>query len=296
MSGLGMSISAQVVRPSRETSFGSWVVAKSATPRCPARCAASNVRAGIGWPATVCMLCPAGSRSTAMAGCSLPSRPKRLRMCVLASEPGVPGVATECERFPLVEETVIAPATASRTQPRTMRRRCCRVRPVIFVMPGKLDADCAPVIGRENPLRLGRESHVLRAVGGDPYSCGGTGAASSRPMFVARWLGTVGTVRAPTRSADGRATPAHAGPEARPEVGFQDRVRRSRPGHWPRGGVTWRSHAREVARALREAPELDVALALAAFVSLLLDPSLSGHGGRVNAAAVVLAGVTALAL
>jgi signal transduction histidine kinase len=47
---------------------------------------------------------------------------------------------------------------------------------------------------------------------------------------------------------------------------------------------------------MREAPELDVALALAAFVGLLLDPGLSGHGGRVNAAAVVLAGATALAL
>jgi signal transduction histidine kinase len=53
---------------------------------------------------------------------------------------------------------------------------------------------------------------------------------------------------------------------------------------------------RELARAVREAPELDRALALAAFAALLLEPSLSGHGDRVDAAAVILAGVTSLPL
>jgi signal transduction histidine kinase len=60
--------------------------------------------------------------------------------------------------------------------------------------------------------------------------------------------------------------------------------------------ATWLSHSRAMVRALREAPALDVALALAAFAGLLLDPALDGHGGRVGAAAVVLAAATSLPL
>jgi signal transduction histidine kinase len=52
----------------------------------------------------------------------------------------------------------------------------------------------------------------------------------------------------------------------------------------------------EVARALREAPEVDVTWAVAAFVSLLADPGLGWDGGHLNAAAVVLAAATSLPL
>src|SRR6202035_3187708 len=59
---------------------------------------------------------------------------------------------------------------------------------------------------------------------------------------------------------------------------------------------TWLGRAHEVARALREAPEVDVTWALVAFVSLLADPGLGWEGGRLNAAAVVLAAATSLPL
>jgi signal transduction histidine kinase len=62
------------------------------------------------------------------------------------------------------------------------------------------------------------------------------------------------------------------------------------------GAATWPGRAREVARALREAPEVDVTWALAAFVSLLADPGLGWDGGHLSAAAVVLAGATSLPL
>jgi signal transduction histidine kinase len=51
-----------------------------------------------------------------------------------------------------------------------------------------------------------------------------------------------------------------------------------------------------VARAVREAPEIDVRWALVAFVSLLADPGLGWDGGHLSAAAVVLAGATSLPL
>jgi signal transduction histidine kinase len=62
------------------------------------------------------------------------------------------------------------------------------------------------------------------------------------------------------------------------------------------GAATWLRRAPEVARALREAPEVDVAWALAALVILLADPGLGWDGGHLNAAAVVLAGATSLPL
>jgi signal transduction histidine kinase len=51
-----------------------------------------------------------------------------------------------------------------------------------------------------------------------------------------------------------------------------------------------------VARALREAPEIDVRWALVAFVSLLADPGLGWDAGHLSAVAVVLAGATSLPL
>jgi signal transduction histidine kinase len=47
---------------------------------------------------------------------------------------------------------------------------------------------------------------------------------------------------------------------------------------------------------LREAPEVDVAWAIAAFVALLADPGLGWDGGHLGVAAVVLAAVTSLPL
>jgi signal transduction histidine kinase len=57
-----------------------------------------------------------------------------------------------------------------------------------------------------------------------------------------------------------------------------------------------RGRVLEVARALREAPEVDVTWAVAAFVSLLADPGLGWDGGRLNGAAVLLAAATSLPL
>jgi signal transduction histidine kinase len=62
------------------------------------------------------------------------------------------------------------------------------------------------------------------------------------------------------------------------------------------GVASWLGRAPTVARAFREAPEVDVTWALAAFVSLLADPGLGWDGGQLNAAAVVLAGATSLPL
>ena len=85
--------------------------------------APANVRTAIACPALVRMLWPDGSVSTAIAGCSLPSSPKRRKMCVFASEPAVPGAATACERPLVAEEAVKPPSSVSSTQPRTTRRR-----------------------------------------------------------------------------------------------------------------------------------------------------------------------------
>jgi signal transduction histidine kinase len=60
--------------------------------------------------------------------------------------------------------------------------------------------------------------------------------------------------------------------------------------------ATWLGRARDVAQALREAPEVDVTWALAAFVILLADPGLGWDDGHLNAPTVVLAGATALPL
>src|SRR5437879_12424263 len=60
--------------------------------------------------------------------------------------------------------------------------------------------------------------------------------------------------------------------------------------------ATWLGRAREVTQALREAPEVDVAWSLAAFVILLADPGLGWDEGHLNASTVVLAGATSLPL
>ncbi|HEV7585684.1 MAG TPA: sensor histidine kinase [Solirubrobacteraceae bacterium] len=65
---------------------------------------------------------------------------------------------------------------------------------------------------------------------------------------------------------------------------------------WPTSVAEWRGRAPEVARAFREAPEVDVTWALVAFVALVADPGLGWDGGHLNAVAVVLAGATALPL
>src|SRR5947209_6476760 len=60
--------------------------------------------------------------------------------------------------------------------------------------------------------------------------------------------------------------------------------------------ATWLGRAREVTQALREAPEVDVAWSLAAFVILLADPGLGWDEGHLNVSTVVLAGATSLPL
>jgi hypothetical protein len=78
-------------------------------------------------------------------------------MCSLASDPAVPGVATECERPFVVEEAVSAPAIASALQASTTRRRWASANRVSFPMPAKLDAAHAAVIGLQEAIRLLRE-------------------------------------------------------------------------------------------------------------------------------------------
>jgi signal transduction histidine kinase len=99
---------------------------------------------------------------------------------------------------------------------------------------------------------------------------------------------------APIAGADAGAAPgeAPATPQLRSENGANgSRHQRSL------GTVTsWLARAREVAGALREAPEVDVTWALVAFVSLLADPGLGWDSGHLSAAAVVLAGAASLPL
>ena len=97
------------------------------------------------------------------------------------------------------------------------------------------------------------------------------------------------------------ATGADAGP-ARKESDATSQTRSENGGYPSRhrpslsGAARWLARAPEVARALREAPEIDVAWALAAFVGLMADPGLGWDGGHLSAAAVVLAGATSLPL
>jgi signal transduction histidine kinase len=82
-------------------------------------------------------------------------------------------------------------------------------------------------------------------------------------------------------------------------VAFFDATREltvSTPTPTARASANWLGRVPEVARALREAPEVDLTWALAAFVSLLADPGLGWDGGHLDAAAVVLAGATSLPL
>jgi signal transduction histidine kinase len=98
----------------------------------------------------------------------------------------------------------------------------------------------------------------------------------------------------PAAGAD--AGPAHAGADATPYPRRQHGPHASPRAPSLSAAVTWLGRARDVARALREAPEVDVAWALAAFVSLLADPGLGWDSGHLSPAAVVLAGATSLPL
>ena len=72
---------------------------------------------------------------------------------------------------------------------------------------------------------------------------------------------------------------------------------RCSPGAWSLSGAAdWVRRAPEVARAFREAPEVDVTWALAAFAALLADPGLGWDSGRLNVATFVLAAATSLPL
>jgi signal transduction histidine kinase len=79
-------------------------------------------------------------------------------------------------------------------------------------------------------------------------------------------------------------------------------VRSESGGYLPRerrslsAAASWLGRAPEVVQALREAPEVDVTWALAAFIALLADPGLGWDGGHLTAAAVVLAAATSLPL
>jgi signal transduction histidine kinase len=92
------------------------------------------------------------------------------------------------------------------------------------------------------------------------------------------------------------AGPAHTGSDATPYARPQTASDASPRAPSLSAPVTWLRGRRDVARALREAPEVDVTWALAAFVSLLADPGLGWDSGHLSAAAVVLAGATSLPL
>jgi signal transduction histidine kinase len=102
------------------------------------------------------------------------------------------------------------------------------------------------------------------------------------------------SIPAPTASAPGSR--ARGGSGATSTVGPADGGHSSRQRPSLSSAATWLGRAPDVARALRNAPELDVAWALAAFVSLLADPGLGWDGGHLTPAAVALAGATSLPL
>jgi signal transduction histidine kinase len=65
---------------------------------------------------------------------------------------------------------------------------------------------------------------------------------------------------------------------------------------WPWRELTSRRQVGKVILAFREAPEIDMGLALVAFIALLVDPVLSGDSTHLSAAAGVLAALTSAPL
>lgn len=119
-------------------------------------------------------------------------------------------------------------------------------------------------VGEMRPL--GRRSPAVSAVqssGLAPSACASTARRREQ------------RVNTPTPIAD---------PDPRPASGALART------------ASWLGRAPDVARSLREAPEVDVTWALAAFVALLADPGLGWDGGHLSAGAVALAGATSLPL
>lgn len=86
------------------------------------------------------------------------------------------------------------------------------------------------------------------------------------------------------------------GLETAPEDRSERRRALSRQRSFRSLAATWLGHVPEVTRSLREAPEVDVTWALAAFVSLLADPGLGWDGGHLSVGAVVLAAATSAPL
>jgi signal transduction histidine kinase len=100
----------------------------------------------------------------------------------------------------------------------------------------------------------------------------------------------------PTPIADADSRPASGGLGTNPHDRAKNRGSRSWQSSFLRAAATWLGRVPEVARSLREAPEVDVTWALAAFVGLLADPGLGWDDGHLSAGAVVLAGMTSLPL
>jgi signal transduction histidine kinase len=113
-------------------------------------------------------------------------------------------------------------------------------------------------------------------------------------MYPERVGGTVVSVGTTPRCA-GKTEHLLLG-DATPQLRSENRRQRALGELSASRGAKWRGRAREVARALREAPEVDVSWALAAFVALIADPGLGWDGGHLTPAAFVLAGATSLPL
>jgi signal transduction histidine kinase len=103
-------------------------------------------------------------------------------------------------------------------------------------------------------------------------------------------------VRTSTPAAGADAGPAQGASDASPGALLLSAPDASVRAPSVSGGLTSLHRPRDVARALREAPEVDVAWALAAFVSLLADPGLGWDSGHLSAAAVLLAAATSVPL
>jgi len=84
--------------------------------------------------------------------------------------------------------------------------------------------------------------------------------------------------------------------DASPQLGSENRRYRALRDLSASRAGQWLGRAPEVARAFREAPEVDVTWALAAFAALIADPGLGWDGGHLTLAAFVLAAATALPL
>ena len=160
MSGFGMSMSAHVVRPSGETSFGVVGVRVVGDRQVPGAVRRGERRRRGRWPAAVRMLAPAGQVQDGDRRLlvSVDAEPlEDLHVGVIARVAGRRERVRQAARRR--RQRASAPATARTTQASTTRRRCARARRVTQVMgrsygrPGRVSSAAADAL-RERTYTL----------------------------------------------------------------------------------------------------------------------------------------------